>query len=122
MAVEITSGTVYATPLGEFWMGTIWLPSTTDDGDWVNLDTLSPLITGSGTLGPKLKNVIFATANRVSSSGTSDMQACSWTSGSARIVLGLSGTFATSDIADVDGGRTTITDYRRDIFFIAKSQ
>lgn len=112
MAAEITSGTVYATPLGEFWVGTLWLPATADDGDFINLDTL---------VGAKLKNIVFATGIRNSQlSGSADISPLSWTSGSARLTLGNSGTFANG--TRFDNGRQALSNYRRDIFFVARGE
>jgi hypothetical protein len=108
----ITSGTVTATPLGDFWIGTLELAPTADDGDTINLDSL---ISG------KIKEIVFAEGVRNSAnSGSVDISPVSWTTGTAKITLGRTGTSGTAN--QIDSGRTSLSNYRRDIFFVAKSQ
>lgn len=118
MTTEITSGTVNATPLGDLWLGTIEVLSTSgSDTNTINLDTL---------IGSKIKEVVFAKGVRESQkSGSADVSPISWTTGTAVITFGRSGTQSgtdTSGTLGIDDGRGTIGPFRRDIFFLAKSQ
>ena len=108
---EITSGTVYATPLNDLWIGTIQLAPTADDGDEINLSTL---------ISTKIKEVVWASSIKdATSSGSVDNAGVSWQTGTSKIVLGRSGTF----VAGVtDSSRASISNFRRDIFFVARSQ
>jgi hypothetical protein len=110
----ITSGTVTATPLGDFWIGTLELAPTADDGDTINLDSL---ISG------KIKEVVFASGVRnATNSGSADVSPISWSTGTAKITLGNTGTQGGIDTGTIDSGRAALSNYRRDIFFVAKSQ
>lgn len=107
---EITSGTVNASPLGDVWFGTVELNAEADDGDTINLSTL---------ISNKIAGVVFADGVRnAGQSGSADVSPISFSTGTAKITLGNSGT---QDESDIDNGRTTLSDYTRNIFFVARS-
>lgn len=109
---DITSGTLNATPLGDFWIGTVQLAASADDGDVFNL--------GASTfLGSKVKGIVYASGIRAANlSGSAASQPCSFDSNSGSVTLGYSGSMSDTD---ADESAQMISNQRRDIFFIARS-
>jgi len=106
---EITSGTVRATPLGGFWIGALELASGADDGDTINL-------AHSNFLGDKVKEIVFAEGVRYDSAGTANPSPIIITTGTAKMMLGASGTFEVKE-----ANRGDISDQARRIQFQALS-
>lgn len=122
--VDITSGTVNATPLGDFWIGTLQVGTAgAHDGDVVNLSH-------TNFLGDKAKEIVFAYGVRESqNSGSVDVSPVSWISSSGSVTIGnsgtqrgASGTTGEASPTNIDSGRSTLGNYVRNIVFMVRSQ
>ena len=110
---ELTSGTVEGSSFGDIWIGTLALPNDVDDGDTVNLGS-------SNFLGSKIVEILYADGVRNhAQSGSVDVSPIGFSTGTAKITIGNSGT---QDETDIDSGRSALSNYDRRIFIVAKSQ